>query len=53
MSVWVAFTVSLQDLLSLFLTGELATEEFDALCFDFGIELDEDVSVLSIPIEST
>jgi Phe-tRNA synthetase beta subunit B1 domain len=54
MGDWVVSTVSSDILIFCFshpnLT-EIATEEFDELCFDFGIELDEDVCVL-IRIES-
>jgi len=28
-----------------YLKQEFTTEEFDQLCFDFGLELDEDVSI--------
>ena len=36
-------------LVSVLITIFLASEEFDKLCFDYGLELDEDVRFIHIP----
>jgi phenylalanyl-tRNA synthetase beta chain len=45
-------SVDKQDLFE-YLNEEFTTEEFDKLCFEFGLELDEDVSSLKVLMQTS